>query len=255
MSTVDPAPSNAPPRRDYVVLAAIAVVTSVCGIVIGLMIDWFPVQASREADKVDTLWDILVIASVPVFVICQTIVLYCVYRYRMRPGQEDMDGPPIHGNTKLEVIWTAIPALLLLTLCTLAWTSLRDIEKAGAAGTELNVRVVGEQFAWTYHYPSPKGGDEEVSTTRLVLPKDRRVRFRIQSKDVIHSFWVPQFRMKVDAVPGIDTKYRITPTRLGSYPVVCAELCGLGHAAMRSTTTVVPPAEYERWLTREAGKK
>src|SRR5918992_1052053 len=95
---------------------------------LGMLIDWFPVQASGEAKQIDTLWDVLLIASVPVFVLVQTIVLYCVWKYRMRPGEELMDGPPIHGNTRLEVIWTAIPATLLVILCGYAYVVLRDIE-------------------------------------------------------------------------------------------------------------------------------
>ena len=195
------------------------------GIVLGLLIDWFPVQASGEAKPIDTLWDVLIIASVPVFVLVETIVLYCVWKFRMRPGEELKDGPPIHGNTRLEIIWTAIPAILLVGLCTYAYVVLRDIEEAKADTME--VRVVGEQFTWTFHYPGEGG---EVASPRLYLPAGRAVRFNVQSKDVIHDFWVPAFRMKIDAVPGITTHIRVTPERVGRYPVVCAELCGLGHS-------------------------
>lgn len=253
MSTIDPSPSNEPTRREYAWLIAIGLVASAAGIALGLLIDWFPVQASREADTVDTVWDVLIIASVPFFVLVTVVVLYSVMRFRMKPGEEEKDGPPIHGSTKIEVIWTTIPALVLLGLCTYAWTSLRDIEKAGAAGTELEVRVVGEQFAWSFNYRAPNG--KQVTATRLVLPKDKRVRFTVQSKDVIHDFWVPEFRMKIDAVPGISTYYRITPIRLGTYPVVCAELCGLGHSAMRANVRVVEQQEFDRWLTRESAEK
>src|SRR5881392_339580 len=102
-------------------LVAIGIVIAAIGIAIGIAINWFPVQASGEAKKIDTLWDVLLIASIPVFVLVQTVVLYSVYRFRMRPGEEDMDGPPIHGNTRLEVIWTIIPAVLMLGLCTYAY--------------------------------------------------------------------------------------------------------------------------------------
>ena len=92
-------------------LLAIGVVASVLGIALGLLIDWFPTQASTQAETVDTVWDVLIIFSVPVFVLVMTVVLYCVWRYRMKPGEELKDGPPIHGNTRLEIIWTAIPAI------------------------------------------------------------------------------------------------------------------------------------------------
>ena len=96
----------------------IGAVASVLGIALALLIDWFPVPASEQAGPIDTLWDVLLIASVPVFVLVETIVLYCAIKFRMRPGEELKDGPPIHGNTKLEIIWTAIPAILLVGLCT-----------------------------------------------------------------------------------------------------------------------------------------
>jgi len=232
-------------------LLAIATVASVLGIALGLLIDWFPIAASEQAGPIDTLWDVLIICSVPVFVLVSTVVLYSVYRFRQRPGEEDKDGPPIHGNTRLEIIWTTIPAVMMLALCVYAYVVLRDIEDAPAKGTKtLNVRVVGEQFTWTFFY---KGGDgKDVASPQLYLPKGTPVKFTIQSKDVIHDFWVPAFRLKIDAVPGIDTSYRVTPNREGRYPVVCAELCGLGHAVMRQTAVVMPPADFDAWLTKKA---
>src|SRR5215217_4320906 len=208
-------------------MLVIGLIASVLGIALGLLIDWFPVAASGEAKQIDTLWDVLIIASVPVFVLVQTIVLYSVWKFRMKPGEELKDGPPIHGNTRLEIWWTAIPATVLVGLCSYAYVILHDIEDAKA--DSLEVRVVGQQFTWTFYY---KGADgKEVGSAQLYVPRGRPVYFTIQSKDVIHDFWVPAFRMKIDAVPGIDTHLRITPKTPGEYPVICAELCGLGHAA------------------------
>jgi cytochrome c oxidase subunit 2 len=229
----------------------IGVVASALGIALGLIIDWFPVSASGEAKKIDTLWDVLLIASVPVFVLVQTIVLYSVWKFRMRPGEELQDGPPIHGNTRLEIVWTAIPAILLVGLCSYAYIVLHDIEKA-AAGEQLDVRVVGEQFTWTFFYPDSSG--KEVSSHELYLPVDTQVKFTVQSKDVIHDFWVPAFREKIDAVPGINTSYGVNTTRVGNYPVVCAELCGLGHAAMRQTAHVLNKADFNKWLSDTRAK-
>jgi cytochrome c oxidase subunit II len=233
-------------------MIAIGAIASVLGIALGLLIDWFPVAASGEAEHIDTLWGVLIIASVPVFVLVQTIVLYSVWKFRMRPGEELQDGPPIHGNTKLEIYWTAIPAILLVALCSYAYVVLDDIEKASANAT-MQVRVVGEQFTWTFHYPG-EGGGKEVMSNELYLPVDTEVKFTVQSKDVIHDFWVPAFREKIDAVPGIDTTYGVETIREGDYPVVCAELCGLGHSAMRQTAHVVPQAEFESWLTDQRAK-
>ncbi len=226
-------------------LFAIGAVASVTGVALGLLIDWFPVRASEEGKPIDTLWDVLLIVSVPIFVLVQTVVLYCVWRYRMRPGEELKDGPPIHGNTKLEVIWTAIPAIILVALCSYAYVVLRDIETAEA--NQLKVRVVGEQFTWTFFYRGDDG--KEVASNQLYVPKGRQVNFDVQSKDVLHDFWVPAFRQKIDAVPGITTHFTVEPTRTGIYPVVCAELCGLGHSVMRQSAHVVSPEDFDKWLS------
>lgn len=255
-STQPPAPASERLATDYErrapigILVAIGVVASAIGIALGLLIDWFPAAASTQAGPIDTLYDVLIIASVPIFVLVMIVVLYCVWRFRMKPGEEQKDGPPVHGNTRLEVVWTLIPALLMLGLSTYAYVVLKDIEEAPASEQELNVRVVGEQFTWTFFYEGEDG--EEVASQQLNLPVDRRVQFVIQSKDVLHNFWVPQMRMKLDAVPGIDTSYHVTPNREGTYPVVCAELCGIGHAVMRQTARVMPAAEFEDWLRERA---
>jgi cytochrome c oxidase subunit 2 len=226
----------------------IGAVASALGIGLALVIDWFPIAASKQAKSIDTLWDVLLIASVPIFVLVETIVLYSAIKFRMKPGEELKDGPPIHGNTRLEIIWTAIPAILLVGLCTYAYVVLTDIEEAPAAEA-LNVRVVGEQFTWTFFV---EHDGKEVKSNQLYLPNNKPVYFTVQSKDVIHDFWVPAFRMKIDAVPGIDTHLRVTPTRVGEYPVVCAELCGLGHSTMRQTAHVLDPGDWEKKIAEIA---
>jgi cytochrome c oxidase subunit II len=233
-------------RSHFKELLAIGLIASVIGIALGLLIDWFPTQATEEGKKVDTLWDVLVICSVPIFVLVIVVVLYCVWRYRMKPGEELKDGPPIHGNTKLEIIWTTIPAIILVALCSYAYVVLHDVEEADA--NALGVRVVGQQFTWTFYYKDPSG--KTFASPQLYVPTGRQIKFTVQSDDVIHDFWVPAFRLKIDAVPGINTSLRATPTKVGEYPVVCAELCGLGHAAMRQTAHVVEPADFQAFLER-----
>jgi cytochrome c oxidase subunit II len=238
------------PRRTAAQMAIVGVVGSVLGVIAGLLIHWFPPASSTQADKIDTLWDVLIIASVPVFVLVATVIVFSVVNFRMRPGEEGLDGPPIHGNTRLEVIWTAVPATLIVGLVVYAYVVLRDIEKspALAAGQkERVVRVFGEQFAWTFEYNE---GGKKFRTTQLYLPAGQSVKFQIQSKDVIHDFWVPDFRMKIDAVPGITTSYRVTPKKdsIGVHQIVCAELCGLGHAFMRSTVKVMTPQGFAAWV-------
>ncbi len=223
-------------------MIAIGVVASFVGIAISLWIDWFPIGATTDAGQIDTLYDVLLIASVPIFVLVMTVVIYSVVRFRAMPG--DMrDGAPIHGNTRLEVIWVTIPFLMVTALAVYGWIVLDDIE--AKQPNELVVKVKGQQFTWTFEYPG------KISADELVLPKDRPVDFRIQTADVLHSFWVPEFRVKSDAVPGLTTNVRVTPNRVGRYQVVCAELCGLGHSTMRQTVRVVPTGEFDSWLEKQ----
>ena len=231
-------------RSHFLQLLVIGLIASVIGIALGLLIDWWPAQGSAEASQVDTLYDVLIIFSVPMFVLVVTVVLYCAWRYRMKPGEEELDGPPIHGNTRLEIIWTAIPAIILVALCSYSFAVLTDIEDADARA--LNVRVVGEQFTWTFYYRD--GSGKEIASPQLYVPQGQQVNFTVQSQDVIHDFWVPAFRVKIDAVPGINTHLRVTPDRVGDYPVICAELCGLGHSVMRQTAHVMPARDFQRWL-------
>jgi cytochrome c oxidase subunit 2 len=237
-------------RSAFRQLVVIGVVASALGIALALWIDWFPTQASVQGKKIDTLWDVLLICSVPIFVLVETIVLYSAIKFRMRPGEELKDGPPIHGNTRLEIFWTAIPAILLVGLCTYAYVTLTDIEKAPAAEA-MKIRVVGEQFTWTFFYPGQAG--KEISSHRLYVPENQAIDFTVQSKDVIHDFWVPAFRVKIDAVPGIDTHLRVTTNdKRGEYPVVCAELCGLGHSTMRQTAYVMSRDDFDAQIKRLA---
>src|SRR4051794_2913548 len=239
-----PRPERQHARADWKQMVGIGIIAAALGIAAGLLIDWFPVSASEQAKQIDTLWDVLIIFSVPVFVGVTVVVLFSVVKFRMRPGEENLDGPPIHGNTRLEVIWTAIPAIVLVGLCTYAFVVLEDVEAADS--NPLNVRVVGEQFAWTFFYKQANG--KEVASTQLHVPINKQVKFTLQSKDVLHDFWVPAFRVKKDAVPGINVTYVVNPNRLGTYPIVCAELCGLGHAVMRSTATVDTQEKFDSWL-------
>jgi cytochrome c oxidase subunit 2 len=231
-------------RTPVLLLVVFGAIASAIGIAWGFAIDWFPIRASTQAKQIDNLYDLLIVLTVPIFVAVTVIVLFSCWKFRMRPGEEHLDGPPIHGNTKLEVVWTAIPAIMLVLICSWAYVKLTDIEQAQAG--EMRVNVTGQQFAWSYEYPQASG--KPIKSNILYLPKDRPVRFFVQARDVLHDFWVPAFRMKIDAVPGLTTHYRVTPDRLGTYPVVCAELCGLGHSVMRSTAKVVTPADFTTWI-------
>src|SRR5207302_10388898 len=136
------------------------------GIPVALILPWFPAEGSRQAGNVRTLYDVLLIASVPIFVLVETVVLFSVWKFRMRPGEEAKDGPPIHGNTRLEVVWTAVPALLIIGLCTFAYTKLRANESHKS--NEMTVYVTERQFAFQFEYARPAGGT--VVSPDLYLP-------------------------------------------------------------------------------------
>ena len=226
----------------WVVMLSLA--ATAIGIAIVLAIDWFPTQASSAAGDIDTLYDVLLIVSVPIFVLVMTVVVYSVYAFRVKPG-DSRDGAPIHGNTRLEIVWVTIPLIIVSVLAAYGWIVLDDIEAKKADA--LVVNVTGQQFAWSFEYPA----QGKLQSNELVLPQDRPVHFKINTKDVLHAFWVPEFRLKSDAVPGITTDVRLTPTRLGSYPVVCAELCGIGHSTMRQTVRVIPAADFDAWVKQQ----
>lgn len=228
-------------------MAVVVVVGAVILIVLALLVPWFPTEASRQAGNVHTLYYVLLIASVPIFVLVVTVVGFSIWRFRMRPGQEKLDGAPIHGNTRLEVVWTIVPAVLILGMCSYAYAVLRSNEATKA--NELTVKVTERQFAFQFSYLNPQ--NKVVISPTLYLPKNRPVVFRITSLDVVHSFFVPEFSEKLDAVPGITTILRVTPTRLGDYPAECTELCGPGHSLMRAAVRVVTPTQFSTWLAAQ----
>ncbi len=219
------------------------VILSVIGVVLALLVPWFPSKASVQLGRTRTLYDVLLIATVPIFVLVLTVVLFSVWKFRMRPGQEELDGPPIHGNTRLEVVWTAVPALLILSMCGYAYSVLRANENSKKG--EMTVNVTARQFAFEFSYP---GAGKPVVSSELYLPINKPVVFKLRSIDVIHSFFVPNFSEKLDAVPGIVTTLRVTPTTLGVYPVECTELCGAGHSLMRTSAHVVSATAFATWL-------
>jgi cytochrome c oxidase subunit II len=227
-----------------VIIGAIAVAV---GIPVSLSIPWFPSNASIQSQNFRTLYDVLLIASVPIFVGVETVILYSVWKFRMKPGEEEKDGPPIHGNTRLEVVWTALPAILIVGLCTYSFTVLRNNEKSHPGAMVVN--VTERQFAFEFSYP--EAGGKQVVSPELYLPKGQPVVFKLRSLDVIHSFFVPQFSEKIDAVPGITTTLRVTPTRIGTYPAECTELCGAGHSLMRATVRVLAPPAFKTWLSSQ----
>jgi cytochrome c oxidase subunit II len=210
---------------------------------VAVLVPWLPEQASVQRERMDPLFWLVTWISVAIFALVAAVIVYAAVRFRARPD-DDSDGVPIHGHTGLEVVWTAIPALLVLVIAVFSSVVLYRNERV--SDDALNVRVTTQQFAWTFEYP------DGTASGRLGLPVGRDVVLELRSRDVIHSFWVPEFGQKQDAVPGIRTRLVITPTRVGTFPVICAELCGLGHALMRSFAIVMEPDEFEAWLEEQA---
>jgi cytochrome c oxidase subunit II len=210
-------------------IAAIIVLTIVTSVIM-LIPNWNGDQGSTAAGKIDTLLDVMIVLSSFVFSIVMVMLGYSVWRWRARPGDES-DGAPIHGNTRLEIAWTLIPTVIVLFGAIYSWITLSDIEAHDA--DRMVVDVYGQQYEWHFNYP-----EQAVTSRELHIPVDRQVEFRLHALDVIHSFWVPEWRIKKDAVPGITTRAFVTPDQTGNYTLVCTELCGIGHATMRAPVVV-----------------
>jgi cytochrome c oxidase subunit 2 len=232
-------------------IAAIAVLTVVTAVPM-TQIHWNGPEASTQAHEIDTLLNVMIILSCFVFSIVLVMLGYCVWKYRAKPGDES-DGEPIHGNTKLEITWTVIPTVIVLFGAVYSWIVLGDIESQAADGLRIN--VTAQQYEWTFNYPQSNG--KVVSSKILEVPVDRQLDIKLTSLDVLHSFWVPEWRIKRDLVPkgpggnDVDDTVVVTPDKVGTYNVVCTELCGYGHATMRALVKVVPQDEYESWLKRQ----
>jgi cytochrome c oxidase subunit 2 len=214
-----------------------------------LQIDWNGVAASTQADEIDRLLDVTIVISSFVFAVVIVMLGYAVWKYRVKPGDES-DGEPIHGNTKLEIAWTLIPTLIVLFAGGYAWVVLDKIE--AKEPDRIRVDVIGQQFAWRFDYP-----EQGVTATELHAPVGRQLDVELTSLDVIHAFWVPEWRIKRDVVPAgpggdeIDNTLVVTPDREGTYAVVCTELCGVGHSTMRAFAVVEPEADFEAWIAEQ----
>jgi cytochrome c oxidase subunit 2 len=221
-------------------MALIGLVTGAIAAAIAIFIPWLPTNASKERDGIDLAFWVATWICIAIFALVSALLIYSVWHFRRQPD-DDSDGPPIHGHTGLEIVWTAVPTVLVTVIAIVSSVVLVQNDRADP--NALNVNVLGRQFAWQFTYPD----QGNLTTTELRLPLDRSVKLHLTSYDVIHSFWVPEFGQKQDALPGQDTTLIITPTKIGTYPVICTELCGFGHALMRSQAIVMPAAEFDKW--------
>jgi cytochrome c oxidase subunit II len=229
-------------------IAAMLVLTAVMSVGL-LQFEWFGDAASEERGPIDTLFDVMVVLSSFVFSIVLVMLAYAIWKFRAKPGDES-DGEPIHGNTKLEIAWTVIPTVIVLTGAVYSWIVLDDIE--AKADDRMPLNITAQQFKWTFEYP-----DAGVTTDELHVPVDRQLEITLTALDVIHAFWVPEWGIKRDAVPAglggdeIDDEFVVTPDTEGTYSVVCTELCGLGHSTMRAPVVVESQSDFDQWISEQ----
>lgn len=265
------------------------------GFLVGTRVNLLPVDASTNAPTYDSLFKVLFSIGTMLFLGISIVLIYSLVRFRRNEG-ELADGPPLEGNLPLEIVWTAIPAVVILFVGIYSydiydrmggmtpldhgalhhqhamdtpshtmeaksmempservWGGIGPAIDTGVASTSsasgavLPVEVTAMQFAFIFHYP-----DSNITTGELHVPVGQPVALQMKALDVIHAFWVPQFRLKQDVIPGQPTLLSFTPTRAGSYPIVCAELCGPYHGGMRSTVIVEEPDSFAAWVAKNS---
>ncbi|MEP6812308.1 MAG: cytochrome c oxidase subunit II [Actinomycetota bacterium] len=228
-------------RGPILSLLGIGTLAGAIATAVAIFLPWLPPVASDERNRIDVLFWFVIAICILIFAIVVAVMLYSILHFRAAPD-DDSDGPPIHGHTGLEIVWTLIPTVLVTAIGIFSAIVLARDDALGK--NVLNVNVSAQQFAWSFSYPD----NGKVTTGTLRLPVNRSVLLHLSSKDVIHSFWVPEFGQKQDTVPGLDTSLHITPNKVGTYPVICTELCGLGHSVMRTQAIVMTQVAFDKWL-------
>ena len=207
-----------------------------------------PEGVSTYSGVIDELFYMILIVTGIAFVVTEALLIYFVIRYRRREG---VRAKYTHGNNTLEVVWTIVPAVMLVFLAFVSRNAWNEI-KGEIPPVDETVVVTAEQFNWEVRYEGADGTfdtpDDVITSNEMRLPVDTPVRIRLRSKDVLHSFFVPEFRLKQDAVPGITIDVWVEATKTGDYEIACAELCGFGHYSMRGILTVMEPEAYRTWV-------
>ena len=248
----------------------ILIITSIIGISfwIGFNINLLPEEASINAPIYDELFKILFIIGLILFIGMTALVIFSLFKFRKKEGQFG-DGIALEGNPSLEIIWTVIPSIIILfvgiysyniyermggmnelnhhhenlnTNSEKIWAGINKINnKSGFGQTAIEVSAM--QFAFLFNYPQG-----EFISGELHVPVNQEISIKMESKDVIHAFWIPEFRIKQDIIPGQPTILNFTPTKTGKYPIICAELCGPYHGGMRASIIVEEQSDYEKWF-------
>jgi cytochrome c oxidase subunit 2 len=228
-------------KGSIVALLGIGLVAGGVATAVALIPTWLPVDASREAGRIDfTIW-FLVAICIFLFAVVAAVMIYSVIKFRAAPDDLE-DGPPIHGHTGLEIGWTAIPFVLVTAIAVVCAIVLSKNAAQGA--NPLVVNVTAQQYSWSFSYPEANNATSPI----LYLPVNRSVELHMRSLDVIHSFGVAAFRETMDIVPGMVTHLHITPDRIGTYGLQCKELCGAGHTLMNTEVVVESPAVFAHWV-------
>jgi cytochrome c oxidase subunit II len=217
------------------------VILLTAGGIFGLRNDWLLTKAaSLQAGPIDQAFSVLWIVIAFLFALIVGFILYSVIFFRRKKG-DDSDAAHIEGNNALEVTWTILPLIAVIGFAVYGSINLSEVLRPDPEA--MVVRVIGQQWAWRFEYP-----DYGVTSSTLVLPINQQVLLRMESVDVLHSFWVPEFRVKQDLLPNRETQLRITPNRIGTFQLACAEICGQQHAYMTADVEVVGKSEFEQWI-------
>jgi len=225
-------------------MAVIGIVVAILVTLVAVLIPWLPDPASKQMDRIEFVYWFATVISIAIFALVMAVIIYSVMSFRS-PPEDESDGPPIHGNSGLEIAWTIVPAILVIAIGVLSAVVLS--QNSGAGTNPLTIKVFAQQFSWRFEYPDDNG----IRSYELVMPVDRGITFEMQSADVIHSFWIPAMGQKQDLVPGIKTSIVITPTRTGTFTLICTELCGLGHATMRAPVRVLSQPDFAAWVKEQ----
>ena len=213
-----------------------------------------PENVSSYGGKIDSLFWLITWITGVIFVVVELLLLFFLFRYRHREGKP---ARYTHGNNRVEVIWTIVPAFICVVLALLSRRAWADIKQSMPPGA-MQIEIMAEQFAWNIRYTGPdeklNTADDIITLNQLHVPVGRPVVVSLRSKDVIHSFFLPEFRVKQDAVPGMTTRIWFQGEQVGNWEIACAELCGLGHYRMKGFITVETPEDLEKWLATQAAE-
>lgn len=209
---------------------------------------WLPENVSTYGKDIDFLFNLIYYITGGVFLLVAAAMIAFLVMYRHREGRR---ARYTHGNTTVEIIWTVVPALILIVLTGLSFPTWARI-KMQVPETDLKIEVMAKQFNWIVTYPGPDGKfgteDDKTFDNEIHVPVGKPVTLVLKSKDVIHSLFLPNLRFKQDAVPGREIPQWFEATKPGKYEMPCAELCGFGHSGMRGWLYVHTPEEYQKWL-------